>query len=153
MAVQIKTRKESTGRPCIGDKKLVSVNLYVEEDTKAWLESFGKGNKSKKSREIFQKEREKEKEKEEVKRILKKEKEKGEVKRIKEEREMTEAKKFVLEHYPDAEAFEASDSVHLCGRWAIRIKSIDSEYFAFGERLQSSAWENAKAKILERLEN
>ena len=49
----LKIRKESTGRRCIGDKKLVTINLSVTEEDKNWLDSFGKGKKSEKAREIL----------------------------------------------------------------------------------------------------
>ena len=50
----LKIRKgESTGRRCIADKKLVTINLSVTEEDKNWLDSFGKGKKSEKAREIL----------------------------------------------------------------------------------------------------
>lgn len=63
---------------------------------------------------------------------------------------MATAKEFVLERYPDAFASETHFVVSTKGKWGVTIKSIyPYGYFAFGEKLQSSAWKNAKAKILE----
>jgi len=53
----LKVRKESTGRPPI-DGGLVSLNISVTVADKEFLESFGKGKKSEKAREIFKKARE-----------------------------------------------------------------------------------------------
>jgi hypothetical protein len=53
----LKIRKESTGRPCLGDEKLVPVNLSVTVADKEWLDSFG--NKSAKARAVFKQAREK----------------------------------------------------------------------------------------------
>ena len=57
----LKIRKESTGRKCIESEPVVSVSLTISVKQKEWLESFGKGKKSEKTREIFKKAMESEK--------------------------------------------------------------------------------------------